>query len=50
MVIGKEPSIYFKITELFRLMDFEKMHEKLTFLLYFSMIYPKFNFIFWRNV
>ena len=32
--------------DLFRLMDCEKINGKYTFLLYFSMIYPKINFIF----
>ena len=28
----------------------KKMNKKYTFLLYFAMIFPKINFIFWRNV
>ena len=35
-----------QIWDLFRLRGGEKINEKYTFLLYFSMIYPKINFFF----
>ena len=34
---------------LFRLRGCEKINEKYTFILYFFMMFPIINFIFWRN-